>query len=117
MSGIARVARRNRVSACRAHVEPIKSVQAATESENLQVIREYSNDCQWLRKPLVTRFDVDRDGKYVMRGVGCGGAEWEQGECPNWFVRRPTALNRHQGPPLTCDASCLGRSQVLVDGH
>ena len=59
----------------------------------------------------------DHDDKYAMRGIGGGGADWEQREYPNRLVRRRFAPNRHQRLPLSCDASCLGRSPVLTDGH
>jgi hypothetical protein len=49
--------------------------------------------------------------------VPVGGAKWEQDEYPNRLVRRPCALNRRQRLPLSCDASNLGRSRVLLDGH
>ena len=45
------------------------------------------------------------------------GAEWEQRECPNRLVWRPSEPNRHQAPPLSCDASYLARSSAWPDGH
>lgn len=60
--------------------------------------------------------DVDDDRNDLTRGIG-GGAEWEQREYPNRTVRRPTALNRRQRFPLSCDASYLGRSSAWADGH
>jgi hypothetical protein len=45
------------------------------------------------------------------------GAEWEQREVPNRLVRRPSAPNRLQRLPLSCDASCLGRSRAVANGR
>ena len=48
------------------------------------------------RPPLTSQSAFTRsgfateDGDDVTQGIG-GGADWEQRECPNWFVRHPNA--------------------------
>ena len=77
---------------CAERTEPVNIACAATVAEHAQVVGEHREGGRWHRKPGHSCVDVDRGGNVVMHGIG-GGADWEQRECPNRLVRRPSAPN------------------------